>query len=126
MTTRSLSIILLIAFIGIGVFGFLGIGHTTACLARLSERPSCSPQHTNANDLSLFHVNAFQKFSQAILSFAVALFLVLFAIIIASRAWSSKRQVPKFFSIVLDLSNALSRSQHSSWLALFEHSPAVF
>lgn len=76
---KTLSLVILLGFIALSLFGFLGMLESSemahapnTCLASLAQNGACPPPgHTVAS--ALFHTNAFKVFSTALLSLAVVL-----------------------------------------------------
>ena len=74
---RLLSLVILIGFISLSVFGVLGMLNSgmqegNPCLASLAQNGACPPpEHTFAS--ASFHANALKVFSTAFLSLAISL-----------------------------------------------------
>ena len=131
----ALATIFLTAFIGISIFGFIGMnGEEMAhgsCLAELAAKGFglCLPG-INSFKIADFHLNILKSFSSAIINFeslfilffTAALFLFLKIIsgiqLSFGRSWYFKN---KF----LERTFSSRRHQEISWLALHENSPAV-
>ena len=135
---KSLFIILFISsFIGIAVFGFVGMHHGMqvhdgGCIAATSQGTDC-PKQANPVDYAVFHLDAFKSFSLAsfresplnvfLLAFA-ALFLIGFGFF------------PRFFlrpphlilsqSTFRDTFFSPQKQEITHWLALHENSPSTF
>lgn len=80
MIHRLFAATLLLAFVGVAVFGYVAMGHDSdgghlSCIANYSKTVSCPASFESA----LFHINIFRSFSLTVLTLLV-LFLALAAI----------------------------------------------
>jgi hypothetical protein len=131
--TRVATIYIVISFVSVAVFGFLGISfmndHHAACIVSTSSGAAC-PGDSPISFIN-FHLNALKNFSTAVFSgnlFAGLLFLAL-ALLFVRLGWltasSSARAVaiPRYFGQPIDRFSAPLKFQLVSWLSLLEFSP---
>ena len=116
---KSISGIILLGFISLSLFGFLGmLGSSNmahgpkTCIASLAQNGDCPPEQGMA--LALFHINALKVFSTIVLS-GLAFFFV-FAFLSLTFV-SALRLVPRTKRAVLTISDII-RSLFSEFLAL--------
>lgn len=131
----ALAIIFLTAFIGISIFGFLGMGGKEmahgGCLAELAAKGIgiCLPG-INPFEVANFHLNVFKSFSSSTINFE-SLFALLFAAVlflflkVISEARFSFNRSWDFKNKFLEKTLHFYRNQEISWLALHENSPAL-
>lgn len=137
---KYLTTILLIGFVGIALFGFIGMPHQMSghsgsdCLASFVVGSSLCPDGNNSFSYAFYHIQAYQFFSKAIIaSFALILLAIVSSLILLF--------VLRNFDIWLVFKNhiiylkkrldEIVDSLHSSfrnfirWLSLLENSPSV-
>ena len=131
----ALAIIFLTAFIGISIFGFIGMtGKEMAhggCLAELAAKGMgiCLPG-INSFEIANFHLNVFKSFSSATINFE-SLFILFFAAIlflflkVISEARFSFNENWAFKNKFLKRTLNFYKNREMSWLALHENSPAL-
>lgn len=131
---RTIATIIIFSFIGIAVFGFLGIefmnNHHMGCIASTSQAGMC-PESGSPMDFVNFHLNALKNFSVAVLSslsILAALLVSVLLIVFAEQrrgALASEVTVPHpLRSVFLDFHPPLC-AQLTHWLSLHENSPAA-
>ncbi|OGZ09197.1 MAG: hypothetical protein A3D65_03475 [Candidatus Lloydbacteria bacterium RIFCSPHIGHO2_02_FULL_50_13] len=135
---KLLAVFLVISFVGVAVFGFLGMVHADTndhrgCIAAEMQRTNC-PEGGNALDSVTFHLGALKDFSNAIFEvniFATLLTLALLVAMVGLRMTRGNLASPQL---------RLAYSRHGQrksfrpflerkltrWLALHEDSPALF
>lgn len=136
---KEISILIIIGFIGIAVFGFFGMGehgpehNFGGCIAALRGEADCSV-FKGLLDFASFHLGAFKTFSSANLSIAAAIMALLagFALLFA---WFRKNAPESdFYKKILIPVLAYSfdyglRTSHeskmTSWFALHEKRDAA-
>lgn len=132
----SLTILLVISFVSIAVFGFFGMnstmgpGHKSDCIAAVAQDADC-PQETNSLDFAIFHVDAFRSFSLTTLTVNIATAFLLVLALFLGLGFLLRRifytpYLALSFSRFTDSSPPLPKQEFTSWLALLENSPAVF
>lgn len=128
------TILLIGSFIGMAVFGFVGMhhgmqAHAGDCAAATAQGMDCPKQATLADYLA-FHFDAFRKFSTATFGDIAASLLTLSLLVIAVAFGASlgKLAPPKFAYYRLERPDSFgpsSQYRFISWLALHENSPAT-
>ncbi len=131
----ALAIIFLTAFIGISIFGFIGMNDKEMahgnCLAEIAAKGMgiCLPG-INSFEVANFHLNVFKSFSLSTINFG-SLFALLFAsaiflfLKIISEAQPNFKGSWVFINKFLERIFSFYRNQEISWLALHENSPAL-
>lgn len=137
---KYLAIILLIGFMGMGLFGFIGMPHQMSehsgsdCLASFVVNKILCPDGNNSFSYAFYHIQAYQFFSNALIgSFAVIFAVIALAFILTF--------VLRNFDIWLVFKNQFfylkkrlietADSLHSSskdfirWLSILENSPSL-
>ena len=130
-----LTIVLLIGFVGVAVFGFAGVSHgasdahDSGCIMALAQGADC-PTEERAADFLAFHLGTFKSFSTAIFgepALASLLTLILLAAFIAAAALASdatpSRSVAHFRHRWREFLCAVKQRRLLFWLSLREHSP---
>lgn len=134
----KLTIFLIISFIGIAVFGVLGVNHSfeyghNGCIAATIKGTDC-PQEENTVPVSIFHLDAFQKFLTVTLNdhFANALFLFIALISIAGVGIIGavcpappERAIDSRYGRFLESYSFPFQRKLIYWLAFHENSPAT-
>ena len=126
---RCLSVIILVGFVSLSVFGVFGMLENgmqegTTCLASLAQNGACPPpEHTFAS--AVFHANALKVFSTALLSVVLSLasltllctgFLSLFfqkTLRVGDTLARRVYEIVSEFSAVQKVRPALARLEHS-------------
>lgn len=130
---RFLTAALILSFVVIAVFGFLGMGHGHGCIATLAQGGECS-NSANPFAITLFHLDAFKEFSTAVFGDAsVSLISALGILVFAMGARGLERGVGQITLPVLTARRersrqsfrAISQEKFSCWLALHENSPST-
>ncbi len=131
-----ITILLVISFINIVVFGVFGMhtgmqNHSDNCIAAAVQRTDC-PRQNNLFNFLFFHLNAFKNFLTVIFSeFAFSLLIYYLLVIgIAIRILLGNSGLLRFnFSRYklrrLELFSSLFRYKFFYWLALHENSPTA-
>ncbi|HCM43509.1 TPA: hypothetical protein DIS55_00980 [Candidatus Kaiserbacteria bacterium] len=90
MNVRAFALLMLVGFVAVGVFGFAGMSHDmshgSGCIASTLNNSVVCPQ--DALSSALYHIAAYQSFSQATiisLSFSALALLILLAALFAVR-----------------------------------------
>lgn len=133
---KYLASLLLIGFIAMGIFSFTFTGHSENhaagnCIASSIDKAAC-PQ--NNLIIALRHINAYQIFSQVIITPLFSVSLTLF-LLFAAGFFFLKVFFSKCFSILFNkykrrLQNNQELSLHQlweaiKWLSLLENSPSI-
>ena len=128
------TILLITSFIGMAVFGFVGMHHGMQthigdCTAATAQGTDC-PKQASLVDYLAFHLNAFKKLSTATFSniSTSLLILVILAIGVAFGAPPGKLAPPKFAYYRFKQSDSSGPPPYYGlihYLALHENSPAV-
>jgi len=132
--TRTITILIMVSFVAIAVFGFLGIefmtSHHAPCIVSTSQGGIC-PEESAPLGYINFHLNALRNFSTAV--FASVSFLILSLILVLAfalnlfgeRMFAPEVTTPRPFGCILaDFSPPLL-TRLSNWLSLHENSPAL-
>lgn len=133
-----LTVLTILSFISIAVFGFMAMGHGNehggeACLATTINGKGCPKEFGLAGVLN-FHLGTFKSFSTAVFAEAASvmyLALVLFAVVIISairlQSFSNYKQASfTYRRRYLDQPSAsFFKSENFRWLSLHENSPAL-
>src|SRR3989344_4498172 len=133
MNVRTFALLVLVGFVAIGVFGFAGMSHDmshgSGCIASALNNTVVCPQ--DALSSALYHIAAYQSFSQAtIISFSLSalVLLILLAALFAVR----KRPLPipsaplRVLSKRRDDTPLPRQEEFLRRLSLFENSPSRF
>ena len=137
--TRAITISIIVSFVAIAVFGFVGIefmnSHNETCIVSTSQGGMC-PEKSAPLDYINFHMNVLKSFSTAVFHSASMLgaFCVLLVMVLGFfaswRAYAAER-VAKEKNITMPHPKAeFSRPSSpllilfSHWLSLHENSPA--
>lgn len=134
---KRLTIFICLSFIGLAVFGFIGMNHGSGhgyngCIAVMAKGVSC-PEETNSLSFLNFHVNAFKSFSTAVFggnALAALLFLAGLGLLIGSRVAADIFSAPPRlieYSRYKHFLESFSppRQKEFHWLALRENSPTA-
>lgn len=125
-----LAIILTLSFAALAGTGVLamnngddGLGHAR-CLASVANGFEC-PANASPLMVTAFHVSAFQSFSLAVMS---AMLLLAAALVVTFWQWRQVSILAVFDRIAYRTTteSSLVCARLRTWLALFEHSPAIF
>lgn len=125
------SLLLIISFIAIAVFGFAVFDHgmhssSNDCVASAIDGIVCP---TNIVNMALHHISVLQTFSQASIpsTASVLLSLLLFAMISFFLLRKDLFYLQPVFSLrgYRNPTRPHRQQKITSWLALFEHSPAL-
>ena len=132
---RFISLVILIVFISLSVFGFFGVLDTlnmehapNTCLASLAQNGACPPPaHTLAS--VFFHTNALKVFGTAFLSLALGLFSI--ALLFAGFFTAFSQMIRSCAQTISErinetLSQDLALRRMRLALVLLEHSPTSF
>lgn len=137
---KFLTLILLIGFIGIALFGFIGIPHqmsehsSSDCIASFVVNKSLCPDENNTFSYAFYHIQAYQFFSNAlIISLLVisALFVGVFIFSFSLRDFFAqfvlKNQIICLKKRLIEIIDSLRSSSGNfiRWLSLLENSPSV-
>jgi hypothetical protein len=124
---KILTIVLILSFVGITVFGFLGMNAETMhamarCLASLIHGATC-PGFGNVLAAVNFHLDAVKGFVLVTLVFAVLAIAVAILTVISSAPvfFSSNQSSLKSVS----LNSSIASQRLGRWLALCEKSPTA-
>lgn len=131
----ALTILLVTSFIGVAVFGSLGMGHIDemahrGCLAALAQNGVC-PLATSAPLTSAFyHMDILRSFSTALFANAILLLALAAALVFGLKnelAGKFGSGIRKLFFYAKKSDSILSscRINNLSWLSLHLNSPAV-
>ena len=130
----ALATIFLTAFIGISIFGFIGMTDKEmahgGCLAELAAKGmGICLSGINSFEIANFHLNILKSFSSATINFE-SLFALFFAAVlflflkVISEARFNFKGSWNFKNKFLKRTLNFYRSREISWLALHENSPA--
>lgn len=137
---KFLTIILLIGFVGIALFGFIGMPHqmsehlSSDCIASFVVNKSLCPDGNNAFSYAFYHIQAYQFFSNALIgSFAAILAVIALAFILTFvfREIGSRLVLKNQIFYLKKRLTEIADSLHSSfrnfirWLSILENSPSV-
>ena len=133
----ALTIILILSFVGITVFGFSAMNHGNGhggCIAATSRLIDCPANASGILDFIAFHLNAFQNFSAAVMNDNILVaFLLLTAFLFAiTSGYIDDKFFPEFSNpnssrrrkYEKSFANPL-KSQIIRWLTLHENSPSA-
>ncbi len=136
---KYLSILLLIGFVGLAVFGVFGMNHGSGpshdmaandCIASTVKGVDC-PIEVKSLDFAVFHIDAFKSFSLATLgeNFMSAFLLTFVSLLFAGLSFFSsiflrRPQLAFYRYRFLDSFSDFQEQEFTSWLALHENSPA--
>lgn len=133
---RALTIITVLSFISIAVFGFMAIGHGNehkgrACLATTVNGQSC-PKEFGLAGILAFHLGTFKSFSTAVFAQTIFMSLV-FGVLallwlqgIGSNSFSEldRRNFCYRHKYKKQSPVSVFKSENFRWLSLHENSPA--
>jgi hypothetical protein len=133
---RILSLLLIIGFVGIGVFGFALFDHavmdgsSNGCVASAIDGTACP---TSIMDMTLHHISALQTLTTTVVPPISSLLLLLASLLLISVSillFYKDRLLPKLELLPqrlrdLTLDSLFSHQKITSWLSLFELSPAL-
>lgn len=137
---KYLTLILLIGFMGKGLFGFVAMPHqmsehsSSDCLASFVVNKSLCPDGNNSFSYAFYHIQAYQFFSNALIGSFAAIFAVIASAFILSFVFRELDALSVLRNQIFYLKKRLTEivdSIHSSlkdfirWLALLENSPSV-
>lgn len=128
---KSITLIVLVGIIAIGVFGFTGMTHDMEhgsgnCVASAVTAVICP---SDALGSALYHIIAYKSFSKmtltsSLLTFLFALLLLAAAALAArTRLFPIPRTVPRAF--IRKRERPAPQEKFMCWLARFENSPSV-
>lgn len=140
---KFLALILLIGFIGMGLFGFIGMPHQMSghsehsgsdCLASFVVNKSLCPDRNNSFSYAFHHIQAYQFFSNALIGSFVAIFAVIalaFILTFVFREFDARsflrNQIFYLKKRLTEIADSLRSSFRNfiRWLSLLENSPSV-
>lgn len=137
---KYLALILLIGFIGMGLFGFIGMPHQMSehsdsdCLASFVVGSSLCPDGNNSFSYAFYHIQAYQFFSNALIGSFVAIFVAIalgFILAFVFREFDAqlvlKNQIFYLKKRLTEIADSLVSSFRIfiRWLSLLENSPSV-
>lgn len=137
---KYLALILLIGFIGMGLFGFIGMPHQMSghsgsdCLASFVVNKILCPDGNNSFSYAFYHIQAYQFFSNALIGSFAAIFAVIaltFVLTFVLRNFDIwlvfKNQIFYLKKRLLEISYSLHSSLKNfiRWLSLLENSPSL-
>ncbi len=116
----------LIAFIGVGVFGFLPFAHQSHSEAPMVDCPYAENNFSICNS-PLEHISNWQQLSNVILPVLLLLSIIFFFILLVfNKDFLNQRQFLYKWKYYLEYQKSCSyREKILSWLALFENSPSL-
>lgn len=130
------TIFLILAFISITVFGFLGMQHNsghgpTGCIAVMAKGVNC-PLNANSFLFAFFHLDTLKSFSTATLNYSHFNILALLAFIVLLLSWLSYFRIGSY--LLLPATKDYRQNTYfiplqqnlACWLALHENSPTDF
>ncbi len=127
------SLLLIMSFVGIGVFGFAIFDHAmmdgsnSGCVASAIDGTVCP---TSIMSMTLHHISAIQTLTTALPSSSSLLLLLASLISVSIFLFDKNILLPKLESLPqrrrdLTLHSLYSRQKIVSWLSLFELSPSL-
>ncbi len=137
---KFLTTILLIGFIGIALFGFIGMPHQmsghsgSGCLASFVVGKSLCPDGANSFSYAFYHIQAYQFFSNALTSSVATILAIIasaFILIFALKNFYTrpvlKNQNFYLKKRIIEISNSLHSSFRNfiRWLSILENSPSL-
>lgn len=137
---KYLAIILLIGFMGMGLFGFIGMPHQMSghsgsdCLASFVVGSSLCPDGNNSFSYAFYHIQAYQFFSNALISSFAAIFAVIalaFILTFVFREFDARFVLRNQIFYLKKRLTEIADSLHSSfrnfirWLSILENSPSI-
>ena len=137
---KYLTIILLIGFVGMSLLGFIGMPHQMSehsgsdCLASLVVGKSLCPEVNNSFSYAFYHIQAYQFFSNALItSFGAILAVLALAFILSfvlkdffhSVCFGKSNYL--FEKRMIEISDSLRSNLKDfiRWLSLLENSPSI-
>lgn len=136
---KYLALILLIGFVSIALFGFVAIPHQMSghsgsdCLASFVVNKSLCPDGNNFS-YAFYHIQAYQFFSNALISSFVAIFAVIALAFILTFVFREFDARPVFRNQIFYLKKRLTEIADSllssfkifiRWLSILENSPSA-
>lgn len=137
---KYLTTILLIGFVGISLFGFIGMPHQMSehsgsdCFASFVVGKSLCSDGNNPFSYAFYHIQAYQFFSKALIgSIAAILAIIVLALILTFILKNFdfrlvlKKQIICFKKRMIEISGSLHSSfgDFIRWLSLLENSPSI-
>lgn len=137
---KFLTLILLIGFIGMGLFGFVGMPHQMSehsdsdCLASFVVNKILCPDGNNSFSYAFYHIQAYQFFSNALVSSFVAIcavialaFLLTFVLKKIDTRLILRNQIFYLKKRLTEIADSLISSFRNfiRWLSLLENSPSI-
>ncbi len=141
---KQITIILLIGFVGMALFGFIGIGmshHVSAhsssdsdCLASFVVGNSVCPDGNDSFSHAFYHIQAYQFFSSTLISSVIVIvsilasvFLLAFAFKIFDAYFTSRSKTAYLRKRLTETIDSLHSSARNfiRWLSLLENSPSA-
>ncbi len=127
------TLFLVVSLGGVGVFGSavldMGPSHSGGCIASAVDGGICP---TSIVDMTLHHISVIQALTTTVLPVSSLIFLIAFLLLasISILLFHKKLLYPKFKLLVrrireLALDSLYTRQTVTSWLSLFELSPAL-
>ena len=128
MKTTGVALFLIVSFMAVAMFGFSGthtaFGHENGCLAATVLTVDCPKQGGLFANFS-FHMDAFNDFASAAVSFVVLSLLFILALVVPRLTVAAPLHALRLVS--LHHTNAYDgRERQRRWLALHENSPTIF
>ena len=137
---KYLTIILLIGFVSIALFGFIGMphqmsGHSSSdCLASFVVGSSLCPDGNNTFSYAFYHIQAYQFFGNALIGSFAAIFAVIalaFILTFVFREFDARLVLRNQIFYLKKRLTEIADSRISSfrifirWLSILENSPSV-
>jgi hypothetical protein len=130
------TLFLIASFVGIGVFGFALFDHAmmdgsnSGCVASAIDGTACP---TSIMDMTLHHISALQTLTTTVVPPISSLLLLLASLLLVSVSvflFYKDQLLPRLILLPqrlreLTLHSLFSRQKVTSWLSLFELSPAL-
>lgn len=134
---RYLGIFLIIGFIGLAVFGFLGMhsemqDHNGDCAVATVQGGDC-PKQSNLFNYITFHLDIFKSFSIAIFEESLLIFILTIVLLSIFFGLSKLLENLIFFKLnficsryrQLELFGLYAKRKFFHWLAFHENSPSI-
>lgn len=137
---KYLTLILLIGFIGMGLFGFIGMPHQMSehsgsdCIASFVVGNILCPDGNNYFSYAFYHIQAYQFFSNALISSFAAIFAVIALAFLLTFVLKKidtrlvlKNQIFYLKKRLTEISDSLISSLRNfiRWLSILENSPSI-
>lgn len=137
---KYLTTILLIGFVSIALFGFIGIPHQMSghsgsdCLASFVVGSSLCPDGNNSFSYAFYHIKAYQFFSNALISsFSIILAFITLAFVLTfifrevDSRFVLRNQIFYLKKRLVEIADSLhsSSSNFIRWLSILENSPSL-